>query len=145
MEIMDSKNLLQEEEEQQKDLEKKAKKIAKTKIQLKRTRTAFERLQLAWIRTSLTLMTIGVGAYEYFHNRIESGIAPLLKLISGRELGVFLVLIAFIALLLASIQHMRNMSDLKQNYEGFQFSVTSLLSFMILFLAVFLIGMMIKL
>ncbi len=144
MEILDSKILLQEEE-QQKKLEKKAKKNAKTKIQYERTRTAFERLQLAWIRASLTLITIGVGAYEYFHNRIESGKSPLLKLISGRELGVFLVLIAFIALLLATIQHKKNMSDLKPQYEGFQFSVSSLLSYMILFLAFFLIAMMIKL
>jgi uncharacterized membrane protein YidH (DUF202 family) len=144
MEILDSKILLQEEA-QQEELEKKAKKKAKTKIQLERTRTAFERLQLAWIRTSLTLITIGVGAYEYFHNRIESGKAPLLKLISGRELGIFLVLIAFIALLLATIQHKSHMSELKQNYEGFRYSVSSLLAYMILFLAIFLIAMMIKL
>ncbi len=144
MEILDSKILLQEEEQKNK-LEKKAKKKAKTKIQLERTRTAFERLQLAWIRTSLTLITIGVGAYEYFHNRIESGKAPLLKLISGRELGIFLVLIAFIALLLATIQHKKNMSELKQQYEGFRYSVSSLLAYMILFLAIFLIGMMVKL
>lgn len=71
METLDSKILL-DEEEVQKKLEKKAKKKAKAKIQLERTRTAFERLQLAWIRTSLTLTTIGVGAYEYYHNRIES-------------------------------------------------------------------------
>lgn len=144
MEILDSKILLLEEE-QQKKLEKKAKKKAKTKIQLERTRAAFERLQLAWIRASLTLITIGVGAYEYFHNRIELGKAPLLKLFSGRELGVFLVLISLIALLLATIQHKNNMSDLKQQYEGFRFSVSSLLTYMILFLAVFLIGMMLKL
>ena len=144
MEILDSKTLLQEEE-RQKEQEKKAKKKAKTKIQLERTRTAFERLQLAWIRTSLTLITIGVGAYEYFHNRIESGKAPLLKLVSGRELGVFLVLIALIALLLATIQHKSHMAELKQNYEGFRFSVSSLLAYTILFLAVFLIVMMLKL
>lgn len=144
MEILDSKTLLKEEE-QLKKLEKKKKKEARSKFQFERTRTAFERLQLAWIRASLTLITIGVGAYEYFHNRFESGKAPLLKLISGRELGVFLVLIAFIALLLTTLQHKKNMSDLKQQYEGFRFSVSSLLSYMILFLAFFLITMMIKL
>lgn len=144
MEILDSKTLLQVEEGQ-KEQERKARKKAKTKIQFERTRTAFERLQLAWIRTSLTLITIGVGAYEYFHNRIESGKEPLLKLISGRELGIFLVLIAFLALLLATIQHEKNMSDLKNQYEGFRYSVSSLLSYMILFLAFFLTGMMIKL
>lgn len=144
MEIMESQILLPAEDPQ-KELEKKAKKKAKNKIQLERTRTAFERLQLAWIRTSLTLITIGVGAYEYFHNRIESGKAPLLKLVSGRELGVFLVLIAFFALLLATAQHKSQMSELKQNYEGFRYSVSSLLAYTILLLAIFLIWMMLKL
>ncbi|MBC6365424.1 YidH family protein [Algoriphagus sp. AK58] len=144
MEIVDSKSPLQEETMEIKP-GKKEKKEIKSAIQLERTRTAFERLQLAWIRASLTLITIGVGAYEYFHNRIESGKAPLLKLVSGRELGIFLVLMALVALTLATIQHRKNTVYLKNHYEKFQYSVTSLLSYLIIFLAVFLIGMMVKL
>jgi uncharacterized membrane protein YidH (DUF202 family) len=143
MELAESAIVLQHEEEL-KQLKKKEKKEVKNHIQFERTRTAFERLQIAWIRASLTLITIGVGAYEYFHNRIESGKAPLLKLVSGPELGLFLILTAFVILLLATIQHEKSMSFLKKQYEGYRFSVASLLSFLILFLATFLVVMVLR-
>lgn len=143
MELAESATVLQHEEEL-KQAKKKEKKKVKSQIQFERTRTAFERLQIAWIRASLTLITIGVGAYEYFHNRIESGKAPLLKLVSGRELGLFLILTAFVILLLATLQHEKHMTFLKKQYVGYRFSVASLLSFLILFLAIFLIVMVLK-
>ena len=69
------------------------------------------------------MLTIGVGSYEYFYNRLEKGQAPLLNLISGRELGLFLILTAFAMLLLATIQHSKNMSSLKKHYKEMRFSV----------------------
>lgn len=143
MELAESAIVLQQEEEL-KQAKKKEKKKVKSHIQFERTRTAFERLQIAWIRASLTLITIGVGAYEYFHNRIESGKAPLLKLVSGRELGLFLIVTAFIILLFATFQHEKHMTFLKKQYEGYRFSVASFLSFLILFLAIFLIVMVLR-
>jgi uncharacterized membrane protein YidH (DUF202 family) len=129
----------------QEDKEKKEKKKGKKQVQLERTRTAFERLQLAWIRTSLTLLTIGVGAYEYFYNRIESGKAPLLKLkyFTGRELGLFLILTAFSMLLLATLQHTNSMATLKKYYPEARYSVASLLSYLLLTLTFFLALMVI--
>lgn len=128
----------------EKDPEKPEKKKGKKKIQLERTRTAFERLQLAWIRTCLTMLTIGVGSYEYFYNRIESGKAPLLNLITGRELGLFLILSSFTMLLLATIQHSKNMGSLRKTYPDMRFSVALLLSYLLLALSFFL-GVMVVL
>jgi uncharacterized membrane protein YidH (DUF202 family) len=128
----------------QEDKEKQEKKKGKKQIQLERTRTAFERLQLASIRTSLTLLTIGVGAYEYFYNRIEAGKAPLLKMkyFTGRELGLFLIVASFIMLLLATLQHNKSMATLKKYYPDAQYSVASLLSYLLLALTSFL-GLMV--
>jgi len=124
----------------QEDKEKKEKKKGKKQIQLERTRTAFERLQLASIRTSLTLLTIGVGAYEYFYNRIESGKAPLLnmKYFTGKELGLFLIVASFVMLLLSTIQHNRSMATLKKYFPEAQYSVATLLSYLLLALSFFL-------
>jgi len=130
---------IHDQEKEEKKLQKKA---GKKQIQLERTRTAFERLQLAWIRTSLTMLTIGVGAYEYFYNRLEKGQAPLLNLISGRELGLFLIVTAFSMLLLATIQHTKNMASLKQQYSEMRFSVAMMLSYLLLALSFFL-GLMV--
>jgi uncharacterized membrane protein YidH (DUF202 family) len=126
------------------EAKKKDKKKGKKQIQLERTRTAFERLQLASIRTSLTLLTIGVGAYEYFYNRIEAGKAPLLKIkyFTGRELGLFLIVASFIMLLLSTRQHNKSMATLKKYYPDAQYSVASLLSYLLLGLTFFL-GLMV--
>jgi len=142
MEQEKSKDILHPEEERG----NKEKKKGKKQIQLERTRTAFERLQLAWIRTSLTLLTIGVGSYEYFYNRIESGKAPLLRMehFTGRELGLFLIVASFSALLLATLQHRKSMAMLKKYYPDAQYSVATLLSYLLLTLSFFL-GMMVLL
>jgi len=134
MESLDNGDLLNQEKKEK----KLGKKEGKKRIQLERTRTAFERLQLAWIRTSLTMLTIGVAAYEYFYNLMEKGQAPLLKLFSGRELGFIFIVSAFIMLLLATIKHIKNMAFLKKNYKEMRYSVASLLSYLLLALSFFL-------
>jgi uncharacterized membrane protein YidH (DUF202 family) len=121
---------------------KREKKKAKSQLQLERNRTAFERLQLAWIRTCLTMLTIGVGSYEYFYNRLEKGQAPLLNLITGRELGLFLILCAFAMLLLATLQHTKNMTSLKRHFPEMRFSVAMVLSYLLLALS-FSLGLMV--
>jgi len=125
-----------------KEEKKKEKKEGKKQIQLERTRTAFERLQLAWIRSCLTMLTIGVGAYEYFYNRLEKGEATLLNLITGRELGFFLIAVAFGMLLLATIQHTKNMATLRKQYPEMRFSVAMVLSYLLLALS-FSLGLMV--
>ena len=136
METNKSEVFLTPEEE----AKKKEKKKGNKQIQLERTRTAFERLQLAWIRTCVTLLTIGVGSYEYFYNRMEAGKAPLLKLkyFTGRELGLFLIVSSFSMLLLATLQHNKSMSTLKKYYPKAQYSVASILSYLLLTLTFFL-------
>jgi uncharacterized membrane protein YidH (DUF202 family) len=134
METTNSGEILSQEKEEKKSQKKEGKK----QIQLERTRTAFERLQLAWIRSCLTMITIGVGAYEYFYNRLEKGQATLLNLITGRELGFFLIATAFTMLLLATIQHTKNMTTLKKQYPEMRFSVAMVLSYLLLALSFFL-------
>lgn len=140
METTNTEGLLNQRDDEQKQEKKKGKK----QIQLERTRTAFERLQLAWIRTSLTLLTIGVGAYEYFYNRVEAGKAPLLKSkhFTGKDLGLFLIVAAFAALLLSTLQHIKNMSTLKKYYPEAQYSVATLLSYLLLTL-ILVLGLMV--
>ena len=121
--------------------EKKEEKKGKKLIQLERTRTAFERLQLAWIRTCLTLLAIGVGGYEYYYNRVEAGKAPLLKHISGRELSLFLIGLSFIMMLMATLQHRKSMSTLKQYFPDSRYSVATILSYLVMALSLSLILM----
>ncbi|WP_026968440.1 YidH family protein [Algoriphagus terrigena] len=123
-------DLLEEE-----DLEKSRKKNAKKLIQLERTRTAFERLQLAWIRTALTILAIAVGVYEFFFNRLESGKRPLFESFTGRELALILYCIAISVLILSLRQHRVSMARLKSSYPESRYSVAAILAIILLCLS----------
>ncbi len=110
------------------------KKSGKKKLQLERNRTAYERLLLSWVRTSLSLSVIGLTAYELYYTRISQGKEPLLRLINGRDIAVFLFSLAFIMLLLATIQHFKTIRTLKNFYPEAQFSVAAILSYLFLLL-----------
>lgn len=125
-------------EDEGKSLKKKAKK----QIQFERTRTAFERLQIAWVRTSMTLLAFGVGIYEFFFNRVESGKSPLFEAFTGRELALTLYTFAFIALSLSLLQHRKSMAILRESYPECRFSVASLLSLLLLILALVLVSLL---
>ncbi|SMD44760.1 Uncharacterized membrane protein YidH, DUF202 family [Aquiflexum balticum DSM 16537] len=122
--------------------EEQKKKKGKSLIQKERTRTAFERLQLAWIRAALTLMAIGIGALEYYFNRIEAGKAPFLKLVTGSELGLFLIITSSVILSLATIQHIKSMAKLKEYFPEMRYSVATVLSILVLALSFLLFLMM---
>lgn len=127
---------------EEQDPEKSAKKKAKKLIQLERTRTAFERLQLAWVRTALTILAIGVGVYEFFYNRLESGKKPLFESFTGRELALVLYSISFVILVLSLSQHRVSMAKLKESFPQCRYSVAALLSIILLALSVFLSGLL---
>lgn len=124
------------------DPEKSEKKKRKKLIQLERTRTAFERLQLAWVRTSLTILVIGVGVYEFYYNRHELGKKPLFEAFTGRELSFILYCIAFSTLVISLLQHRKSMAKLKEEYPESRYSVATLLSVILLILAFFLTGLL---
>jgi uncharacterized membrane protein YidH (DUF202 family) len=131
MENPASENLNPQENQ---DRNEKKKKSGKKKLQLERNRTAYERLLLSWLRTSLSLFVIGVTAFELYYSRIQEGKEPLLKLINGRDIAVFLFSLAFIMLLLATMQHYKTMQTLKKFYPEARYSVAALLSYLLLLL-----------
>ena len=108
-------------------------KKGKNDLQMERTRAAFERLQLAWVRTSLTILAIGIGAYEFFFNRLES----------GKKAVFIFFFVAIFVMILFLLQHRQSMVQLKKSYSASRYSIASFLSVFILFLGLFLLGMLI--
>lgn len=119
--------------------EMKNKKVGRKEIQNERTRTAFERLQLAWVRTCLTIIAIGIAALEYYHNMMDSGKVPLLRLVSKSDLGIFLIVTASVMLILSTLQHVKSMAKLKAYYPEMRYSVATILSIVILSLSLILL------
>lgn len=128
---------IQEEEEVSIGIKRKN----KTRFWFERTRTSFERLQLAWIRTSITILAFGVVVYEFFFNRVETRKSPLFETFTGRELALVLYIISFIMLSLSLLQHMKSMKNLKESYPDSRYSVAALLSILLLVLALSLVGL----
>ncbi len=129
--------------ENQGNPEKAEKKKGKKILQYERVRTSFERLQLAWIRSSLTVMTIGVGAYEYYYGRIESGKAALSSQITGKETGLFLMSLSVVMLLFSLRQHVQSMGKLKQFYAEMRMSIATLVTVALIILGISLVVMVI--
>lgn len=106
----------------------------KQKLRLERHRIALEKLQLSWMKKTLTLSALGFTSYRFFYSRMEAGKAPLFELFDGRSLGIFLVSLGIIGLLQATIQHVRNYAALKTQDEKLGYSVALIQSVILLLL-----------
>jgi uncharacterized membrane protein YidH (DUF202 family) len=135
--IQTMNEILEEEHE-----EKSPKKGDKKTIWFERARAAFERLQLAWVRTSITILAFGVVVYEFFFNRLPSRKSPIFETFTGRELALVLYILSFLMLFLSLLQHIKSMKKLKESYPESRYSVAALLSMLLLILAFFLVSML---
>lgn len=115
---------------------KEEKRKDKKLLQNERVRVSFERLQLAWIRTSFTLLVVGVGAYEYYYERVESGKSSLTNIITGGDFGLFSIFLSFVVLLLATFQHIKSMAKLKAGFPEMRFSIGTVLAFFIMTISI---------
>lgn len=121
------------------DKEKEKRKRGKKELGNERVRLAMERLQLAWLRFSMTMIALGFSSYRFFYSRIEEGKTPLLKYFSGREVGMFLLLVGFAGLLQATFQHIRTYKKLKDYNPSVLYSVSLIQSYLVLALALSLL------
>jgi len=123
--------ILAAEKDKRKEKEKKGKK----ELGNERVRLAMERLQLAWLRFSMTMIALGFSSYRFFYSRLEEGKTPLLKYLTGREIGMFLLLVGFAGLLQATVQHIRTYKKLKDYNPAVLYSVSLVQSYLVLALA----------
>lgn len=114
------------------DPQKEEKKKAKKELGYERVRLALERLQLAWLRTAITFVALGFTAYRYYLSRVEDGLEPLGGTFNGRNIGLFLLLMAFGGLLQSTLQHRKSWAKLKHFYPNLPYSITQIQSYFIL-------------
>lgn len=112
--------------------QKEEKKKAKKELGYERVRLALERLQLAWLRTAITFVALGFTAYRYYLSRVEDGLEPLGGTFNGRNIGLFLLVMAFIGLFQSTLQHRRSWAKLKAFYPTLPYSITLIQSYLIL-------------
>ena len=85
-----------------------------TSLALDRTRLAHERTLMAWTRTAVSLISFGFTIYKFFEYLAESGKrATGPHVITPRQFGMLMISIATVTLLLAMLQHRRDMQRLR--------------------------------
>ncbi|MDM5263564.1 DUF202 domain-containing protein [Sulfurovum sp. XTW-4] len=96
-----------------------------------RTRGAYQRTMMAWVRTGTSLITFGFTAYKFFQLEI-SGKIPLIKvsLIGAREFEFILICIGIILLLLGMFEHRRDMRAMQKEYPDMPWSATNLIAYL---------------
>ena len=88
-----------------------------TRLAFDRTRVAYERTMMAWIRTATSLITFGFSIYKFFQIEAQAP-GQQHRLIGPRGFAFTLVSIGLFSLILATLEHRRNIRTLGAQYAG---------------------------
>ena len=98
-----------------------------TRLAVERTRAAYDRMMMSWIRTAAGLIILGFTIYKFFqienHPESESH-----RLIGPTEFSIALIGIGLISLLLAALEKRRNMAQLRKHEPGIPRSMANALA-----------------
>jgi len=69
---------------------------------------------MAWVRTAISLISFGFTIYKFF--QIEGVGGKQDRVISATEFSVLMIVIGLVSLLMAALQHRRDLNTLKAEY-----------------------------
>jgi putative membrane protein len=104
---------------------------ASTTLAVDRTRLAYERTLMAWIRTATSLITFGFTIYKFFQIELAKGASRNGRLIGPTQFALFMILIGLASLLMATLEHRRDLKALNAEYPGGRRSLARVLAALI--------------
>jgi putative membrane protein len=105
---------------------------AATEMALDRTRLAYERTLMAWVRTATSLISFGFSLHKFFQYLRESQSTPPVHHAFGpREFALTMIGIGLTVLLVATLEHRRDLQALRAKYGPVPYSLASLLAILI--------------
>lgn len=113
-----------------------------TTLAFARTRAAYERTMMSWIRTATSLITFGFSIYKFFQLEAR-GRERHDRLIGPRDFALMLVSIGLISLVLATVEHRQHIRALGVQYAGKQRSLAVLVAALISLLGILALIVMI--
>ena len=99
-----------------------------TALAVERTRLAHERTLMAWVRTATSLISFGFTIYkgfDYLHEREPTVARGILE---PRAFALVLIVLGITALVLATIQHRRDLRVLEAQYGPLSRSTAGLVA-----------------
>lgn len=88
-----------------------------TTLAVNRTRLAYDRTLLAWVRTATSMITFGFTIYKFFQFEGADHPKPE-RLIGPRQFAFLMIVIGIVALLLATLEHRRDLKALHAEFPG---------------------------
>jgi putative membrane protein len=102
-----------------------------TRLAVARTRMAADRTLLAWVRTSTSLISFGFTIYKFFQYLRESQKAEPIGLLGPRGFALLMISIGVTVLIVATVQHRRDMQELRRQYGHARYSLATWLAALI--------------
>ena len=106
-----------------------------TRLAYKRTYFANERTQMAWVRTSLALISFGFGIakfFQYLHEKQGTQAPPM----GPRTVGMTMIAIGLVSLAVANFQHRRVVKALSAECPGLPLSTAGATAAVIMVLGI---------
>ena len=97
-----------------------------TQLAADRTRMAHDRTLMAWVRTATSLISFGFAIDKFFEGRERHH-----AILGARNFALAMISIGLVALILATIQHHRELKTLQQAAGKQAFSVALVLAALI--------------
>jgi len=102
-----------------------------TQLAVDRTRMAHDRTLMAWVRTATSLISFGFAIDKFFEGRPREH-----AILGARNFSLVMISIGLATLILAAIQHRRDLKRLRQDFGRQPFPLALILAMMIALLGV---------
>ena len=111
-----------------------------TDLAVDRTRLAHERTLMAWVRTSASLISFGFTIYKFFQYMRDQGRTVEDRLLGPPQFAMFLIAIGLVVLVLATIQHRRDMRAMRKLYPIIPYSMATVVAGLVAILGALTFG-----
>ena len=111
-----------------------------TDLAVDRTRLAHDRTLMAWVRTSASLTSFGFTIYKFFEYMRDQGEPVKERIFGPPQFAMFLIAIGLITLVLATIQHRRDLIVMRAHYEHVPYSMATIVAGLVAILGIVTFG-----
>ncbi len=103
-----------------------------TALAVERTRLAHERTLMAWVRTSVSLISFGFTIYKFFeYLREGTQGTSVAHALNPRRFGMSMIVVGLFMLLVATVQHRRDLKVLEARYGKGPRSLASIVAILV--------------
>src|SRR5215467_1743599 len=96
-----------------------------TQLAVDRTRLAHDRTLMAWVRTATSLISFGFTIYKFFQYLQEKNQAKEERIFGPRAFALVMIGIGLTALVLATVQHRRDIVRMRVMYPEVPYSLAT--------------------